>query len=67
MNHDLFYVSTRIVNKNSWKQFKNKFPTAKLIENVSDFSQIKRKSFTKFFWIVWDDLDLVEDFDFEYP
>ena len=66
MIYDLFYVSTRTVNKNSWEKFKNKFPTSKLIENVSEFSQIKRKAFTKFFWIVWDDLELVDDFDFKY-
>lgn len=36
MIYDLFYVSTRTVNKNSWEKFKNKFPTSKLIENVSD-------------------------------
>jgi hypothetical protein len=66
MNYDLFYISTRTVNLNSWKKFKNKHPTAKLLENVSNFDQIKRKSFTKFFWIVWDDVVVADDFNFEY-
>jgi hypothetical protein len=39
---------------------------AKKIENLSNFKQLAEKSFTKLFWVVWDDLDIVENFNFDY-
>lgn len=66
MIYDLFYISKTTVNLSSWKKFQDRFPTAKLIENVVEFSQIKHKALTKFFWIVWDDLEIVENFNFDY-
>jgi hypothetical protein len=66
MIYDLFYISDKQVDKSSWEKFKEKFPTAKLLENVTEFEQIKNKSFTKFFWVVWDDIVVDPTFLFDY-
>ena len=66
MIYDLFYVSNKNADKNIWEKFKEKFPTARLLENVSEFDQIKSKAFTKFFWVVWDDFVVEDNFNFEY-
>jgi hypothetical protein len=66
MVYDIFYVSANLVNPNDWKQFRERFPTAQKIENVRSIDDIKKKSFTKFFWLVWDDVDVSSDFKFDY-
>jgi len=66
MIYDLFYVSPRDVDQDNWKRFKERFSTARLLENVSSFDQIKSKAFTKLFWVVWDDLNIEDTFLFDY-
>jgi hypothetical protein len=66
MIYDIFYISENTVNDLRWKSFSKKFPSARKLENVKSFNDIKVKSFTKFFWIVWDDLEIVNDFVFDY-
>jgi hypothetical protein len=66
MIYDLFYVSDKQVDESNWENFKSRFPTAKLLENVTEFEQIKNKSFTKFFWVVWDDIVVDPNFLFDY-
>jgi hypothetical protein len=67
MVYDIFYVGKNIVNEQDWKQFRSKFPSAQKIDNVKSFDDIKKKAFTKFFWVVWDDLILTDlsIFDFK--
>jgi hypothetical protein len=66
MIYDIFYVSKQQVNADSWQQFRQRFPSAQKIENVKTIDDVKKKSFTKFFWLVWDDLIVAEDFVFDY-
>jgi hypothetical protein len=66
MKYDLFFVSKYSVNDDAWKDFKNKFPLAQRLENVKSLEQIKKKSFTKFFWVVWNDVSVLDDFIFDY-
>jgi hypothetical protein len=66
MIYDIFYISEKLVNENHWKLFSKRFPSARKLENVKSFNDIKSKSFTKFFWVVWDDLEVSEDFLFDY-
>lgn len=61
--YDIFLVSLKKVSENSWQNFKLKYPTAQKIENVVSFEDVRSKSFTKMFWVVWDDVMLVNDFD----
>lgn len=64
--YDLFYVSKYDVDENDWKKFKLRFPLAQLIKNVESLDDIKKKSLTKFFYVVWNDLSVLESFHFDY-
>jgi hypothetical protein len=66
MKYDLFYVSTGSVDQDDWLTFKSRFPNAQKIENALSIDDIKKKSFTKMFWIVWNDIMVRDDFKFEY-
>lgn len=66
MIYDLFYVSKNSIDNIQWIEFKKKFPTAQKLENIKDFDQLKSFSFTKMFWVVWDDLIVLDEFDFSH-
>jgi hypothetical protein len=66
MLYDIFYVSKGIIDDLEWKRFREKVPSAQKIENVKTFNDIKTKSFTKFFWVVWNDLNVEDSFTFDY-
>lgn len=66
MVYDLFYVSQGTAIQEHWQEFSSRFPSAQLVENVTDFSDLARRAFTKMFWVVWDDLQVVDEFDFAY-
>lgn len=66
MVYDIFYVSKKSIVESSWLDFRSRFPSSQKIENVKTFNDIKKKVFTKFFWVVWDDLVVADDFNFEY-
>jgi len=46
-----------------WDKLKTKFPTAKHAETIEDLS---KKVFTKMFWIVYNDIEVDDAFDFSY-
>ena len=66
MIYDIFYVSKNNVDEQDWKQFRSRFPSSQKIENVKSFNDIKNKAFTKLFWVVWNDLTVVDNFNFDY-
>ena len=66
MVYDIFYVGKNSVNEQDWKQFRSMFPSAQKIDNVASFDDIKKKAFTKFFWVIWDDLTLIDLSIFEF-
>jgi hypothetical protein len=66
MIYDIFYISDGLINNEKWNTFKSRFPLARKLENVTSYADIRSKAFTKFFWVVWDDLEIVDDFKFEY-
>ena len=61
--YDIFFVSKNTIGDNDWKPFHQKYPLAIKLENVKSIEQIKQKTFTKMFWVVWDDLLLDKNFD----
>ena len=63
--YDIFLVGKGAINEGVWLSFKHKYPNAQKLENVKSFEEVKSKSFTKMFWVVWDYL-LVTDFTFDY-
>ena len=66
MVYDIFYVSKNNIGEQDWKQFRSRFPSAQKIDNVTSFDDIKKKAFTKFFWVVWNDLTLTDLSIFEF-
>lgn len=64
--YDIFFVSDKDINQRAWKDFKKRFPYSRMVENVKSIDKIKEKSFTNFFWIVWDNILVSDSFDFRY-
>jgi len=69
--YDIVFISYgEAYAEDNWNLLKNRFPTAKRIDGVKGIHQahIKaaKKCFTKMFWVVDADAQLVEGFDFEY-
>jgi hypothetical protein len=58
--YDIFYIGPEDAR---WKKLKQKFPLSK---RVDDFQTAQKKSFTVYFWIVWSDLQINNDFNFNY-
>ena len=56
--YDIFYVSKGKGNDNDWMRIKSKYPLAHRLSNITSFEDIKSKSFTKMFWVIWDDIEL---------
>lgn len=61
--YDIFVVGTAEVNDISWSKARERFPNAQKINNCKSFDQIAKKSFTKMFWVIWDDLLINDSFN----
>ena len=66
MIYDIFYISDGPIDNEKWNTFRTRFPLARKLENITSYTSVKSKAFTKFFWVVWDDLEITDDFKFEY-
>jgi hypothetical protein len=66
MMYDLFYVSRTNISDDDWNFFRERFSLAQKLENIRSFDDIKNKAFTKLFWVVWSDLEIVDNFEFDY-
>ena len=47
----------------AWNKLKDAYPRAK---KADTFEQAQRKVLTKMFWVVWPDIDISDDFKFDY-
>jgi hypothetical protein len=56
--YDIFYVSASNGNDKDWTAIKSKYPLAQRLTHIKSYEEIRSNSFTKMFWVVWDDLDL---------
>ena len=61
--YDIFYVSKDQVCEKRWTEFQKAYPFAIKLENVRTLDRIRKKSFTKMFWVVWDDILFDHSFD----
>ena len=62
--HDIIFMSNGTdAEQKKFLVFKTKYPFAK---HATSYEQAKQKSFTKLFWLVWSDVDVVDNFDFKY-
>jgi len=68
--YDIVVISTRDQDDPHFSCLKQKFSRIKFIRNFVDledaYNKAKRMCFTKMFWIIWDDLFIADDFNFEY-
>lgn len=61
--HDIFYVSKTNGNNADWEQIKSTYPIAQRLSNITSFEEIKSKSFTRMFWVIWDNINLNKFFN----
>ena len=69
--YDIVFISyNEAYAEENWNKLKSRFPTAKRVDGVKGIHQahIKaaKKCFTKMFWVVDADAQLVDDFNFDY-
>jgi hypothetical protein len=69
--YDIVFISYQEPNaEENWHLLKNRFPTAKRVHGIKGIHQAHivaaKKSFTKMFWIVDGDAQIVDDFNFDY-
>lgn len=60
--YDMFFVGNFSDNL-EYKKLKQKYPFIKVADTLN---QAKKKSLTKFFWVVWDNLTVLDEFVFDY-
>lgn len=61
--YDLFFIVDSTTSDTNFTKLKERFPLAR---KVSSFAEAQRKAFTKFFWVVWQDLSINDSFNFDY-
>lgn len=61
--YDIFAVSKTEFDKERWKEIQNFYPTAILCENVQSFDEVSKKSFTKMFWVIWDNITFTGNYN----
>jgi hypothetical protein len=69
--YDIIFISYKEPNADeNWQRLVDRFPTAKRVHGVKGIHQAHiaaaKKCFTKMFWIVDGDAQVVDDFDFSY-
>ena len=58
--YDIFYIGPE---DEHWKKLKQKFPLSK---RAANFQIAQKNSFTVYFWVVWHDLQIADNFNFNY-
>ena len=58
--YDIFFLGEA---DDSWFSLKTKYPNAQRLEKNTPLATIRKKSFTKLFWVVWDNLILEPSFN----
>lgn len=64
--YDVFFVNKGAVDENAWQRIKHQIPHAQKIAYADTFDMVQAKSFTRFFWVIWDHVAVREDFEFNY-
>lgn len=61
--YDIFFVSRNFIPAEKKQSISSRFSNAQFVENCQSIKDISKKSFTKMFWVIWDDLEIRKDFD----
>ena len=56
--YDIFFVGST-----GWDSFKKTYPNAYRVDKNISYEDLNKKSFTKMFWVIWDDIELNSEFD----
>ena len=68
--YDIIFIGTDTnYSKQAFKRFQNRFPLAKSVfenDEQQAFALAKKKVFTRMYWVVWGDLNVSPDFNFDY-
>jgi hypothetical protein len=60
--YDLFFISTNVEHP-EFAKLKSRFPMAKRVDTIAE---AKKKSLTRFYWVVWEDTVVLDTFNFDY-
>ena len=52
--YDILFIGK---DSTEWQKFKSAYPNAQRLETVENWTHLKSKSFTKMFWVIWDDIE----------
>lgn len=58
--YDIFFLGDA---GTAWDILKSRYPNAQRLEKNTEFDDIRKRSFTKLFWIIWDDVVLDATFN----
>ena len=61
--YDIIFIGDQNFYKETWNEYKQRFP---LIKSAETIAEAQRASLTKMFWVVWPDIVIQKDFDFDY-
>ena len=61
--YDIFYISNNPANDVELAKLKFKYP---MLNTVRNFESAQRMTMTEFFWVIWDDIIIIDDFNFDY-
>jgi hypothetical protein len=61
--YDVYLIANKDVYLQEYKDLKSKIPMLKCVDSID---QAQKSCITKFFWAVYPDLDICEDFNFDY-
>ena len=64
--YDIFFISRRQNVDDQWNKLKSRFSRAQRVDSPLTLDEVKKKSLTKFFYVVWDDISVSNDFYFDY-
>jgi len=59
--YDIFLITNN--PSDQYQKLKNRFPRIKAVGSIAE---ARRKSFTKYYWVVWDDMLVLDNFNFDY-
>jgi hypothetical protein len=58
--YDIFFVGTSV---EVYEKLKSKYPTIQYFEKLIRFDELATYSFTSMFWVIWDDVTLLDTFN----
>lgn len=61
--YDIFFISSTSETDEQFFKIKSKYPRAVKLNSANRLDDISKISFTRMFWVIWDDFILDDDFD----